>query len=335
MILRSDELSIHQLTPGGRLVAKGFLAGASEEKDRFVDAAALSPAGDVWVVFGPPNQLEVFRTGKSVLRLECSWVVSAVAAAPEGPIVAVLPAELDSPTAASYRTPIPPLLERWDGKRWETLVEGVIGPDRATTGASHLEFLNGFSSLMTLSTNGHLWVADKNAARLRHFSALAELKEEIRIGPGEVEWAQRTPEDFERMEKVAQGSGFKFDRRTVSAVQATSVYRAIVEGRDGLVYLLAETRDGLALDRFDPKLPSYDRVLLTKLELPLGRITLAAGAHSLLIGARLARDGIWEIPNEVLDEADWRQVPEATVNGTPIPERKAEPPAPQPTRKPL
>ncbi len=332
-LLRGDTLDLYALTPGGRLVSRGKLEGeVPRAEGDWVDAAALSAAGDVWVTFMPSDKLEVFRGGKSAVRLESKWMVSAVAA-DDGPVVGVLPAELDVVSAESPRLDAPPLVKKWDGKRWETLVEGEAPaePGPASSGIEHLR--GQFGTLIALAPNGQLWVADRNAYRLRRFTASGVQKEDVRLGKGEVVWSQRTDEDFSRLEKSSAAQGFSFDRKKVSQVQAKPHYRTMTVGRDGLVYLIAETADGLALDRFDPSYPAYDRVLLAGVSLAPGRITLAAGAHSLFLAPRLAKDGLWEIPEEALREADWREVPDATVNGTPIPPREPKPaPATAPVR---
>ncbi len=327
-LLRGDTLELFALSPGSKLVPRGLLEGAEEqgEKGGWVDTAALSAAGDVWVTFMPPNQLEVFRGGKSALRLESKWLVSAVAAA-DGPVVGVLPGEFDRVTGEAPRLAAPPLIKAWDGKRWETLVDGAVPDGREATGASEMEWLRGqFGTLIALAPNGQLWVADRNAYRVRRFTASGLPKDELRVGSGEVGWSERSDEAFARLEKSSAAQGYSFDRTKVSSVVAKPLYRAMTVGRDGSVYLIAETNDGLALDRFDPTFPAYDRVLLAGVTLAPGRITLASGAHSLLLAPRLAKDGLWEIPEEALLEADWREVPDASVNGTPIPSRPPDPP---------
>ncbi|MEP7012832.1 MAG: hypothetical protein ABJC13_21120 [Acidobacteriota bacterium] len=326
-LLRGDTLDLFALTSAGRLVPRGQLEGAEaqDEKGGSVDTASLSPAGDVWVTYRTPNRLEVFRGGQSELRLESKWLVSSLAA-DDGPVVGVLPGELDLVTGEAPQLAAPPLIKKWDGKRWETLVDGAVPDERETTGASPMESLRGqFGTLIALAPNGQLWVADRNAYRLRRFTASGLLKDELRVGKGEVVWAERSEEDYAHLEKSSAAVGFTFDRKKVSPVVARPLYRAMTVGRDGLVYLICETNDGLALDRFDPSYPAYDRVLLAGVTLAPGRITLAAGAHSLILAPRLAKDGIWEVPEEALQDADWREVPEASVNGTPIPPREPKP----------
>ncbi|HEV7672650.1 MAG TPA: hypothetical protein VGS22_29370 [Thermoanaerobaculia bacterium] len=322
-VLRGDDLTLYSLSPTGKLLARGALEGGAEppEAGQGIDSAALSPAGDVWVTYTPMKFLEVFRGGKSVQRVESKWLVSAIAA-DDGPVVSVLPGAMDMPAPELPVLEAPPLVNRWDGKRWNTWIEGAVSEEPRKPGAGPMEHMRGqYGTLLLVAPNGQLWMADRYANHLRHFTASGELKDEVRVGSGEVTWSARSEEDYARLEKAGAKEGFAVDRNKVSSTIAKSAYRAMTLGRDGLIYLLAETKDGIALDRFDPSYPTYDRVLLGDLPLPAGPIHLVAGAHSLLVAPRLAREGLWEIPNETLVEADWRQVLEASVNGTPIPLR--------------
>lgn len=331
VVLRSDDLTLYSLTSGGKLLPRGALEGALEpSKDGLgLDTARLSPAGDVWVTYSPMKYFEVFRGGRSVQRMESKWLISAVAAE-DGPIVSVLPGAMDMPAPELPVLQSPPLVTRWDGKRWETWIQGAVSDEPRKSGVGPMEQMRGqYGTLLEVAPNGQLWVADRYANRLRHFTASGELKEEVRIGKGDVTWAERSEEEYKHLEKVGASQGFAFDRKKISATIAKPVYRAMTLGRDGSIYLLAETKDGVALDRFDPSYPSYDRVLLGELPLPVGPIHLVAGAHSLFVAPRQAREGLWEIPNETLLEADWQQVSEASVNGTPVPPRPNE----QPTEK--
>ncbi len=323
-LLRGDTLDLFALSPGGRLLARGQLEGAETRADSgaWVDAVALSAAGDTWVTLTGLERLEVFRGGKSALRLKSKWLVSSVAA-DDGPVVGVLPGELDLVAGEAARLAVPPMVQRWDGKRWETLVDGEVPSDRRS--GFGLGYLRGqYGNLIALAPNGQLWVADRNAYRLRRFTASGLPKDELRIGKGGVEWSERTEEDFARLEKISKENGYPFDRKRVSPTVAAPHYRGMVVGRDGRVYLIAETSHGLALDRFDPSYPSYDRVLLGGVVPSEGPMTFAAGAHALVLAPRMAKDGLWEIPEEALQEADWREVPDASVNGTPIPPREPE-----------
>lgn len=326
-LLRGETLDLFALTSAGKLVSRGRLEGAEEQGqgNGWVKEAVLSPAGDVWVTLKGLNRLEIFRGGKSESRLDSKWLVSSIAAG-DGPIVSVLPGELDLATGETLRLAVPPLIKEWDGKRWVTLTDGEDVGEQKTEGAAQGEWMRGrFGTLIAIAPNGQIWLADKNSHRLRRFTASGTLKDDLRVGDAEVAWSDRPEEDYERLEKLSAAEGFAFRRGNVSPVVAKPVYRALAVGRDGFVYLLAETKEGTALDRFDPSYPAYDRVLLNGLPLSAGQVTMAAGAHSLVLAPRMAKEGLWEIREEALADADWREVPDASVNGTPIPPREPGP----------
>lgn len=326
-LLKGGTLELFALRPGGQLEPKGRLEDATDEgRERLIESAAMSLAGDVWVLFSKPNRLDVFQSGKRRESVDSPWMVSAVAAPAGDPIVSALPAVMDSATVGA-RPAAPPSLARWDGKRWSPMAEGSFGkrtrPEAGSPGAvegvSLMEQMRGESSrLLAGAADGSLWVADRHAYRLRSFSPLGMAKGELRVGEGEVHWDERSAEEWRRAEKLARQEGLAFDRRSLSRVRATETLRALALGRDGAVYLLVQAEGGVALDRFSAAQLRLERVLLSGLDPLPPRLTLAAGQDGLYLAGPSGRLGLWRIAAEALERADWQPVAEADFDGRPL-----------------
>lgn len=316
-LLRTDTLDVFQISRDGELAPKGSLLREGEPLKRPpLQGGALSPAGDAWLLFSFPNHLYVIQ-GERVASLEAPWLVSAVAMDGGEPLVAVLPGEMASAAPSVSRLDAPPLLQQWDGKRWNTVLEGRFQQERAA-GVSLPEQLRGeFAVLLALTPERHLWMADRHVYRLRRFSPSRRLLDELVVGEGKVRWKQRSEEEWARTETLSKKGGLPFSRRNLSAVRAEEAIRAMAVGRDGALYLLVKTEKGLALDRFQPGLVALDRVLLSGFGIP-GKVMMAAGTQGLYISAWASREGLWHIDAETLLDADWRPVPEAVLNGAPL-----------------
>ncbi|HEV3458865.1 MAG TPA: hypothetical protein VHG32_20120 [Thermoanaerobaculia bacterium] len=128
-------------------------------------------------------------------------------------------------------------------------------------------------------------------------SASEKPEREIAVGSSEVEW--------QKQEKTG---------RTVPR----GVVRALVCAQEGVLYLLVFNRaDGLALDRFDPSINVLERVLLDGATVSSGPITAALGADELLLGSRVAADGLWRISLENLAAARWKRVTGVRIDRKP------------------
>lgn len=318
-LLRKDTLDLYELSVGGQWIPKGRLV---KDESFLVNPpvmdAAMSLSGDAWVLFSMPNRLYVFRHG-DVETLEAPWHVSAVSIGQGEPLVSVAPGEMSSAAPSVLRLAAPPLLQRWDGKGWETLVEGRFLGD-SPDGVTYGEHMRGeFSTFLVSTPERRLWVADEFAYHLRRFSPSGALQDELSVSGGKVVWSERTEEEWTKAETAAKKGGMAgWSRRWLSPVRAETTFRGVTMGRDGAVYLLAQTRQGLALDRFQPTLLSLDRVLLKGIELGPGRLTMAAGKDGIYIAGFAGRDGIWRIDSEDLEKADWQPVPGAVLNGQPL-----------------
>ncbi len=164
-------------------------------------------------------------------------------------------------------------------------------------------------------------MAHQFSPRVRHYSPSGLLKNELVLGSGKIEWLERKPADREaqqkRLDEALKKGGFSGAMAAPGTVPRAT-YRAIAIGRDGFVYLLAETTDGLALDRLQPNLPRYERLLLSGCDPGPGALNFVAGRHELILGARQGKGGTWEIPYQQLDDAKWKPVREAILDGTEI-----------------
>lgn len=319
-LLRGGTLDLYEILSDGRLRSLGAIVREKgAEKRPPVREATMSSSGDVWVLFAFPNKLDVVRSGRRE-PVEAPWMVSAAAVLGGNPLVAAFPAEMATGIPGSLRLEAPPFLQEWDGKRWSTLVEGRF-PDRTPDGVSRLDFLRGeISVFLAVTPERRLWVADEHLYRLRHFSASGALKDELVVGQSEVAWKERSAGELADAEARARKSGLPVRRGSLSRGHAESRIFGMTIGRDGAVYMVVSTEGGLALDRFHPALLTLDRVLLSGVEAPTARLTLAAGRQGLFIAALSSRTGLWRIDSEALDKADWKPVDDAaTLNGLTLP----------------
>ncbi len=309
---------------GGKLKAKGRLEGSTigPETETSAEIARLSLGGDLWFLFKSPTTVEVFEGGKRTKTLESTWQISDVAAGSRDLTVSVIPVEINTPSPESPTLRRPPEIRRWDGKRWETSIEGDYTDEEPPGAVSwNLKFKAVYSSLIAFTPEGDLWLAHQYSPRVRHYSPSGLLKDELVLGAGKIDWFQQKPADREAQERsiddALRRSGFSGTMSAPGTVPRAT-YRAIAIGRDGFIYLLAETAGGVALDRLQPNNPRYERLLLNGCQLGAGALNFVAGRHELILGARQGKGGTWEIPYQALDEAKWKQVPNAFLDGIEI-----------------
>lgn len=318
-LLSEESLEVYQLSGDHRLTPRGRLLeddGASKRPPFF--QAAMSQTGDSWVLFSPPNHLYIYQGGREN-HLQAPWLVAAVALDGKAPLLAVMPGEMNTTAPTSLHLKAPPLLQAWDGSRWNTLTDGEFLGDRPP-GVGYGEQMRGeFSVFLQRTSDRQIWLADEHVYRLRQFSPSGNLKGELRTGDGQVAWIERSEEEWEKSEAAAKKGGLAgWSRRSLSEVKAEPVIRAMTPGRDGSIYMLVRTKDGLSLDRFQPSLATLDRVLLKGVELGSGPVALAASAEGLYIAPTASRDGVWLIKSGDLDGASWQPVPGAVLDGQPL-----------------
>lgn len=320
----SPVLETYRLEGGSlRFVAalEGATAGA-RDGEMWVERAQLRRGGDGWFLFVKPTTLEIYEGAKRTQTIESHWEVTDLAQGATEPVVSVSNSEINTSTPEGPGLTRPPLVRRWDGKRWETLIQGEYRKEEKRPAASeHLLDLAAYSARLALTPTGQLWVAGAYAPRLRHFSASGVIEDEIVLGNGEIRWldvkADVSRQQQDEIDAARARGGFRAPVGAPSTAPQDA-YRGLAFGREGYVYLLAETEQGLALDRYLPSLPTYERVLLGGVHLGPGRPSFVAGRHGLVVGARFGKEGTWEIPYEDLATAEWKNVRGVTRNGVEI-----------------
>lgn len=312
-LLRCDTLDIYQILGNGEIVARGKLRPSApfDTASMFRDAT-MSPAGDAWAILDFDFKVHLFRGGEEKAVPPVNWIPR-VLAVPNGELTALVFAEFASmgkeagPAVRPSRLPSnPPFLLQLDGSDWNTLVEGEV-PRVAEirSGIGH-ELRAANEYWLAVDAKGALWVAARNAYRLKKYSPTGKLLTEIQVGDGKVKFGERSEKELRRARTL--GGNFNLPKS-----RAERIVRAMTIGRDRRVYLLVDTADGLGLDRYDPDPVRnvVERVLVDGVT--ADRMTVAAGTHGLYLAALEGNRGRWVISWESLESAKWQPVPEARI----------------------
>lgn len=324
-VLNGETLELFDVDSTGDLRKKSVLERKSGSPSVAAWEAAMSPSGD-WLLWQPPNELRYFRSGEEVQIPATAWAVSALGVLQGSPILGVLPASVGAPAAtADPRDELTPVILSADDSAWKILVARKPFERENRKAGLMQEVHTACDVHLATSSDGTFWLASQNAYLLKEYAATGKAKDEVRVGEGKVRWVDRSDKDWKEIEKAAQSQGRGFERSNFAPVRGVLVNRAITVSRDGRVYLLVETDDGLALDRYDSTALTLERVLLRSIDPGPGRLNLAAGQDGLYIGGRTGAAGRWRVAWETLDQAPWRPVPNAERNGMAL---NAEPLAP-------
>jgi len=332
LLLRSDTLEVYPLSPKGTLATPSKLERLPGDDEPFVREAAMSPDGDDWLLLDVAAGPRLFRAGKEVVAPELGWRPAAVALPRGQPMVAVFPVrahEIKLAVRADGKVVVdekesPPLLMGLAGSEWKPVAreEYAFASWRFPEADTKMRLERGVR--MAGDPKGGVWLADEYGYRLRRFSPAGQLRAELTVGSGKVAVVERSPADVEhRLDEVAKSTGRRMDAASVRFTAARAV-DGLTAGRDGRVYLLVETAGGkdkahLAVDRFDPNAPSLERLALLGLDAIAGRLSVASGRDGLYIAAFSGPGGVWRLSWEQLEEATWDRVPEAKVDGHPLP----------------
>jgi hypothetical protein len=308
-ILRAATLDLYSFRDDGALEKLGKLEANSMDRTGARGSAAMSRSGDWLVQQGAGVQL--FRDGKEVTLVDSGWYLRGLGWLRDDPLLSVEPVRTVRGPAPKGT---PPLVLRWTGKAWETLVEeanppGVDDPLDMSVRLRRWVELQGDS-------RGTLWVANSYRYQVRRYSPSGKLKLKIAVGKDEVQprkdAAQAQKAFADEMAKSGRAAGKGF---IVQAATGARVLDALVEGRDGKMYFLVHQGwDGgdFALDSYDPA-----RAILERAPLRLqnvGLMTMASGRGGLYIAAFSGQRGRWKVSGEDIDAALWKPVKDAKID---------------------
>jgi hypothetical protein len=320
LLLRGDTLEVFRLGADASFDHRlGKLACDLSSDPAY--AAALEPKGSTWAV-SSSRELALCDFVKEQRPPGLEWTVSSLTYSRSGPLVAVTSlgphAEAGEP---QFRKRVPRVFGladgRWHPVAWAPVLELKEMPknplDVLAEGKAQSD------ALICTGPKDAIWLAAWNTYRLQKLSASEKPEREIVVGSGNVEWQKldKKEQDREARNRAAQGSNPLLQAFSVSAVPR-GVVRALLCGRDGVLYLVVSTDEGLALDRFDPVQNVLERVLLGEATVSSGPMTAALGTDQLWLGGRVAADGLWRISLDDLAAARWKPVKGVRSNGKPV-----------------
>lgn len=302
-LLRPGTLEVFRLDENDRLGEPVKLVANSMSRPGPRFGGAMSADGD-WLL-REGSRVKLFRDGKEVTLEDSGWGLAGLGWLRDAPLVSVEPGR--TVPGPLYKGD-PPLVLRWTGKAWETLVvddplpgvEDVFDP--VARAHRRVEMLG--------DSKGTLWLASSYRYVVRRYGPSGKLRLTISVGKAEVQQRQDSAALQKSFAAGAAKAGMLQGKGAVAqAATAKPVIDALAEGRDGnmyfLVHLAGEGGD-FVLDRYDPLGVRLERVPLRLQD--VGLMSLASGKDGLYIATFNAQRGRWKITWEDLDQADWKPV---------------------------
>jgi hypothetical protein len=323
--LRGATFEVYPVTKSGSF-GEPVRLETTTAPNQMVHDAVLSPGGDRWLIYGD-LAIRLFVDGKEKAVPPIPWKPWSITLRRDTPVVAVLPLPMGGRSVDLEKVGAPPTFLEFDGKRWNPVLEkqGVSVADLVRQGGRLNDAIAEQSVYLTADRQGRLWSAGQYRYRLQRFTPGLQPNLELLVGGGDVqrkekrapsEGIQMTRTNAARNPTEATQNPLK-EKETYHPFDGEAVVLDLTEGRDGRLYLLVRTKDGgAAIDRFDSALLALQR---TPVDLKAqGRFTLAAGRDALYIAAWNGKQGRWRIAWEDLEQAPWRDVEDAELDGLPL-----------------
>ncbi len=318
---RGSTFEVYPLTKGGDLgKAVRFQTNASAG---FVQQAVMSADGAQWLVYHDISVLR-FVDGEEKPLPDLKWGPWGVAFLRDTPIVPVIPRPLGQSRHLPETMEVPWLVQL-DRDRWSPLTK-VTAMDVA--GLLKSGGMNGAIAeravVLEDDKEGKLWVAHRYAYHVERLTASGRRLLDITVDGGNIEKREETPGI--EISLTADGGNPTDATRKAGTEKAKffpfknpPVLLAMAEGRDGRFYFLVRTKEGgTVLDRYAP-----ERVALERMPLQFkadGTFSMAAGRDAIYIAAWDGRQGRWRISWDSLEQAEWKPVEGAEIDGIPVEE---------------
>ncbi len=319
LLLRGDTFEVFSQGADGEFDHRhGVLA--CDHFDAPAYAAAMDPVSQTWVV-GSMQEVALCDFSRQERPQGLHWTVSSLAYGASGPLVGVTSLGPRPDAAADrFQKTIPRVFGITDG-RWQPIAWAPVERLKELPPNPIEILLQGKASSDALLCSGPksaLWTAAWNSYRLQKLSSSAKPDREIVVGTGEVEWQKLDAKEQAQEARVSAAQGANGALPPSAAGVPRGVVRALVCSRDGDLYLVVSTSEGLALDRFNPSQNLLERVMLEGATVSSGPMTAVLTGDQLWLGGRLAADGLWRIPTETLANAHWKPVKNAFADGKPL-----------------
>jgi hypothetical protein len=318
---RGNTLEVYPLTREGGF-GKPFPLETTGENVGLTHRAALSPHGDQWLLY-TDHAVRLFSGGKEKPVPDLDWSPWTVGFLRDTPVVAVIPRPRGRERDLSTPVDLPWFL-KLSGDRWSpvTALKQVSVAKMMKDGGMNGAIAENAVFLKS-DRDGKLWAARQYAYHVQRFGPTGRVLIDLTVDGGKVQDEQQEPKGIEIKPHGANDNPTEATRNpraekaTFFAFTAQPAILDLAEGLDGRFYFLVNLPSGgTALDRFDPGRAVLERVHL-RLNMK-GTFTIASGKDALYMAAYQGRDGRWRISWDTLDQAHWKPVGGAEIDGSPV-----------------